>query len=130
MTVVDFYAVLGVRRNATLAEVRRAYQKRARQIHPDLNPGDPAAAERFRVVSEAFAVLADAQRRAEYDRGGFGRARGGLHPRDRLRRLRLLGRGPDGGGRVPGDPGRRLPLARARGEGRGPRARTSSSGRR
>ena len=71
MTVVDFYAVLGVRRNATLAEVRRAYQKRARQIHPDLNPGDPAAAERFRVVSEAFAVLADAQRRAEYDRGGF-----------------------------------------------------------
>ena len=70
MTVVDFYAVLGLRRSATLAEVRRAYQKRARQIHPDLNPGDPAAAERFRVVSEAFAVLADPQRRAEYDRGG------------------------------------------------------------
>ena len=67
---VDFYAVLGVRRSATLAEVRRAYQKRARQIHPDLNPGDPAAAERFRVVSEAFSVLADPQRRAEYDRGG------------------------------------------------------------
>lgn len=73
MTVVDFYAVLGVRRSATLAEVRRAYQKRARQIHPDLNPGDPAAAERFRVVSEAFAVLADPQRRAEYDRGGAAR---------------------------------------------------------
>jgi molecular chaperone DnaJ len=70
VTVLDFYAVLGVRRGATLAEVRRAYQKRARQIHPDLNPGDPAAAERFRVVSEAFAVLADPQRRAEYDRGG------------------------------------------------------------
>jgi molecular chaperone DnaJ len=70
VTVVDFYAVLGVRRSATLAEVRRAYQKRARQIHPDLNPGDPAAAERFRVVSEAFAVLADPHRRAEYDRGG------------------------------------------------------------
>jgi molecular chaperone DnaJ len=70
VNVVDFYAVLGLRRGATLAEVRRAYQKRARQIHPDLNPGDPAAAERFRVVSEAFAVLADPQRRAEYDRGG------------------------------------------------------------
>lgn len=70
MTVLDFYAVLGVRHSATLAEVRRAYQKRARQIHPDLNPGDPAAAERFRVVSEAFAVLADPHRRAEYDRGG------------------------------------------------------------
>jgi molecular chaperone DnaJ len=70
VTVVDFYAVLGIRRGASPAEVRRAYQKRARQIHPDLNPGDPAAAERFRVVSEAFAVLADPQRRAEYDREG------------------------------------------------------------
>lgn len=67
---VDFYAVLGVRRGATTAEVRRAYQKRARQIHPDLNPGDPAAVERFRLLAEAFAVLADPQRRAEYDRGG------------------------------------------------------------
>ena len=67
---VDFYAVLGVRRGATLAELRRAYQKRARQVHPALNPGDAAAAERFRVVSEAFAVLADPQRRGEYDRGG------------------------------------------------------------
>jgi molecular chaperone DnaJ len=70
LNIVDFYAVLGVRRSATIAEVRRAYQKRARQIHPDLNPGDPAAADRFRVVSEAFSVLADPQRRAEYDRGG------------------------------------------------------------
>jgi molecular chaperone DnaJ len=70
VTIVDFYAVLGVRRGATVAEVRRAYQKRARQIHPDLNPGDAAAAERFRVISEAFAVLADPQRRAEYDRSG------------------------------------------------------------
>jgi molecular chaperone DnaJ len=67
---MDLYAVLGVRRSATLAEVRRAYQKCARQIHPALNPGDPAAAERFRLVSEAFSVLADPQRRAEYDRGG------------------------------------------------------------
>jgi len=70
VTIVDFYAVLGLRRAATLAEVRRAYQKRARQIHPDLNPGDAAAAERFRVIAEAFAVLADPQRRAEYDRSG------------------------------------------------------------
>src|SRR5262245_623608 len=67
---VDLYEVLGVRRSATLGEIRRAYQKRARQLHPDLNPGDPAAAERFRAVSRAFEVLADPERRAEYDLHG------------------------------------------------------------
>jgi molecular chaperone DnaJ len=66
---MDLYQVLGVRRNAPLAEIRRAYQKRARQLHPDLNPGDPVAAQRFAQVSQAFGVLADPQRRAEYDRG-------------------------------------------------------------
>jgi molecular chaperone DnaJ len=66
---MDLYQVLGVRRGASVAEVRRAYQKAARQLHPDLNPGDPVAAQRFRSVSEAFEVLADAQRRAAYDRG-------------------------------------------------------------
>jgi molecular chaperone DnaJ len=66
----DLYEVLGVRRSATLAEIRRAYQKRARHLHPDLNPGDPAAVERFRAVSRAFEVLADADRRAEYDLRG------------------------------------------------------------
>jgi molecular chaperone DnaJ len=67
---MDLYGLLGVRRGASLAEVRRAYQKRARALHPDLNPGDPAAAEHFRQVSLAFDVLSDAQRRAEYDRDG------------------------------------------------------------
>lgn len=66
---MDFYEVLGVRRNASVAEIRRAYQKQARRLHPDLNPGDPIAAERFRVVSRAFEVLSDAPRRAQYDRG-------------------------------------------------------------
>jgi molecular chaperone DnaJ len=66
---VDLYELLGVRRGATTAEVRRAYQKLARMLHPDLNPGDPQAAERFRDVSSAFAVLSDPQRRAGYDRG-------------------------------------------------------------
>ena len=66
---MDLYQVLGVRRGATTAEVRRAYQKLARRLHPDLNPGDPQAAERFREVSSAFAVLSDPQRRAAYDRG-------------------------------------------------------------
>src|SRR5436305_15279566 len=66
---MDLYQVLGVRRGASVAEIRRAYQKAARQLHPDLNPGDPVAEQRFRAVSEAFEVLADAQRRAAYDRG-------------------------------------------------------------
>src|SRR5262245_1568865 len=66
---MDLYQVLGVRRNAPLSEIRRAYQKQARQLHPDLNPGDPVAAQRFASVSHAFEVLSDAQRRAEYDRG-------------------------------------------------------------
>jgi molecular chaperone DnaJ len=66
---MDLYAVLGVRKNASAADIRRAYQKLARLLHPDLNPGDPQAAERFRAVSSAFTVLTDAQRRAAYDRG-------------------------------------------------------------
>ena len=66
---MDLYQLLGVRRNASVVEIRRAYQKAARQLHPDLNPGDPVAANRFRGVSEAFEVLVDVQRRAAYDRG-------------------------------------------------------------
>jgi molecular chaperone DnaJ len=66
---MDFYEVLGARRNASAAEIRRAYQKQARLLHPDLNPGDPVAAERFREISRAFQVLSDPQRRAQYDRG-------------------------------------------------------------
>jgi molecular chaperone DnaJ len=65
----DLYQILGVRKGATLAEVRRAYQKRARALHPSLNPGDPVAAQRFRALAQAFEVLSDQQRRAAYDRG-------------------------------------------------------------
>lgn len=67
---MDLYELLGVRRDAKGAEIRRAYQKRARQLHPDLNPGDPVSAERYRQVAQAFHVLSDAHRRAEYDRDG------------------------------------------------------------
>jgi molecular chaperone DnaJ len=66
---MTLYEVLRVRRAAGAAEIRRAYQKLARQLHPDLNPGDPVAAERFRTVQRAFEILSDPQRRGAYDRG-------------------------------------------------------------
>ncbi len=66
---MEFYELLGVRKSAAAAEIRRAYQKLARRLHPDLNPGDPVSAERFRAATRAFEVLSDAQRRAAYDRG-------------------------------------------------------------
>lgn len=66
---MDLYAALGVRNTATTAEIRRAYQKLARLLHPDLNPGDPVAIERFNAVQSAFNVLSDPQRRGQYDRG-------------------------------------------------------------
>jgi molecular chaperone DnaJ len=66
---MDLYEALGVRREATAAEIRRAWQRKSRALHPALNPGDPAAAERYRQVARAFEVLADPKRRAAYDRG-------------------------------------------------------------
>jgi molecular chaperone DnaJ len=63
----DFYQVLGVPRSATTSEIRKAYRKLARELHPDRNPGDGAAESRFKEVSEAHHVLADDARRKEYD---------------------------------------------------------------
>ncbi|ELB93972.1 chaperone protein DnaJ, partial [Rhodococcus wratislaviensis IFP 2016] len=55
----DFYADLGVPSTASAEEIKRAYRKLARQLHPDANPGDAASGERFKSVSEAHAVLSD-----------------------------------------------------------------------
>jgi molecular chaperone DnaJ len=66
---MDLYERLGVRHGAGASELRRAWQRLARALHPALNPGDTVAAERYREAAEAFAVLADPQRRAAYDRG-------------------------------------------------------------
>ena len=85
----DFYSVLGISAEATQDEIKRAYRKLAQQLHPDANPGDASAEDRFKDVSEAYATLSDPEQRKEYDQvrrlastgafagGGFG---GGGYP--------------------------------------------------
>ena len=77
----DYYEVLGVARDAGEAEIKKAYKKLAVQLHPDRNPDDPTAEERFKEASEAFEVLKDAQKRQVYDRFGHqGLQSGGYNP--------------------------------------------------
>ena len=66
----DLYAVLGVARDASEEAIKKAYRKLARKLHPDVNPGDAAAEERFKTVSEAYSVLSDADKRKAYDEFG------------------------------------------------------------
>ena len=92
----DLYETLGVKRDASEADLKKAYRKLARQYHPDRNPGDKAAEARFKEVQGAYDVLSDAQKRAQYDRFGttepggnpFGGGGGGGNP---------FGRGGGGG---------------------------------
>lgn len=64
----DYYAILGISPHASLADIKKAYRRLARKHHPDKNNGDPAAAERFREITEAYDTLTDPARREEYDR--------------------------------------------------------------
>jgi molecular chaperone DnaJ len=71
-TEIDYYEILGVSRSANDQEIKAAYRKLALKHHPDRNPGDKAAEDKFKEAAEAYSVLADAEKRARYDR--FGRA--------------------------------------------------------
>ena len=76
----DYYDVLGVARTASEAEIKKAYRQLAMQFHPDRNPGDKQAEERFKQASEAYAVLSDADKRSQYDRFGTVGGAGGFDP--------------------------------------------------
>ena len=66
----DYYEVLGLNRDASDDDIKRAYRKMAKQYHPDLHPGDQEAEAKFKEVNEAYATLSDAQKRARYDQFG------------------------------------------------------------
>lgn len=86
MSKRDYYAVLGLARDATDLDIKSAYRKLAMKYHPDRNPGDRAAEEKFKEAAEAYAVLADADKRSRYDRfghaavSGTGAGAGGMDP--------------------------------------------------
>ncbi|MDI1241989.1 MAG: molecular chaperone DnaJ [bacterium] len=77
MSKRDYYEVLGVTKTASEAEIKKAYRQMAVQHHPDKNPGDAVAEEKFKECAEAYAVLSDSQKRAQYDRFGHGGMGGG-----------------------------------------------------
>ena len=73
----DYYEVLGVNRNATDAELKKAYRALAKKYHPDMNPGDKEAEKKFKEASEAYAVLSDPEKRRQYDQFGHAAFEGG-----------------------------------------------------
>src|SRR5215211_4250862 len=70
MQYKDYYSILGVKHNASEKEIKSAFRKLARKLHPDLNPNDKEAEARFKEVSEAYEVLSDPEKRKKYDQFG------------------------------------------------------------
>src|SRR5579884_958603 len=107
----DYYAILGVKKTASPEEIRKAFRKAARKYHPDVNPGDKKAEEKFKEISEANDVLSDEKKRKVYDQLGFysdnidpaaaeAAARGGYGPGGFRT---AYGPGGEAGGEVPFD---------------------------
>src|SRR5947209_7894177 len=70
MAKEDYYQILGIKRDAKPEEIKKAYRRLARKYHPDVNPGDKSAEERFKLITEAHDVLSDPKKRSVYDRFG------------------------------------------------------------
>jgi len=79
MDFKDYYKILGTGKNATEKDIKKAYRKLARQLHPDINPGDPKAEERFKDLNEAYEVLSDPAKREKYDLLGKNWKTGGFN---------------------------------------------------
>src|SRR5579871_198615 len=110
----DYYETLGVSKSASEDEIKKAYRKLARQYHPDRNPGDKQAEAKFKEVQEAYDLLSDKDKRAQFDQFGFrGNEQGGgpggpfrwqgfgnqnINPEDIQDILRQFGMGGGGGG--------------------------------
>jgi len=80
----DYYEILGVSKSSSADEIKKAYRKTAMQYHPDRNPGDKAAEDKFKEAAEAYEVLSDVDKKAKYDRYGHqafgpGTSGGGFH---------------------------------------------------
>src|SRR5664280_2675869 len=81
----DYYEILGVSKNATKEEIKKAYRKQALKFHPDKNPGDKKAEENFKEAAEAYEILSNDEKKARYDRfghAGMSGASGGFSGRD------------------------------------------------